>query len=341
MKLYTRDSAVETLQQAKQKWKEIPWGRTRHYKGENINNLILQYRTENSKHSQPRFVFQCYCGKYNMANGTSISDGRTSSCGCKQTQNAIKIHKEKIIDLTNQRFGNLIALEYIDNEEINKKTNGKAWKCKCDCGNITYVGQNTLRKGLTKSCGQIDCPYANNKINLLNFENEYFKVLTVDKEKTKEHQQIYWKCQCKNCGSVTSLITSAITSGRTKSCGCIRSSAGEAKIQKILQNNKIIYQKEKTFKDCSFNNNSKSHCRFDFYIPKQGYLIEYDGDIHFKTLNSGWNTEQALQKRKELDKYKNNYCKEHNIPLIRIPYTHYSQLCLQDLLLKTSKFIYE
>jgi len=36
---------------------------------------------------------------------------------------------------------------------------------------------------------------------------------------------------------------------------------------------------------------------------------------------------------------KNTYCKEHNIPLIRIPYTHYNDLCIEDLLLETSNYI--
>ena len=41
----------------------------------------------------------------------------------------------------------------------------------------------------------------------------------------------------------------------------------------------------------------------------------------------------------ERDTYKNQWCKENNIPLIRIPYTHLNDLCLEDLLLETSKFI--
>lgn len=36
---------------------------------------------------------------------------------------------------------------------------------------------------------------------------------------------------------------------------------------------------------------------------------------------------------------KNEYCFKNNIPIIRIPYTHYSELELKDLLLETSQFI--
>lgn len=39
------------------------------------------------------------------------------------------------------------------------------------------------------------------------------------------------------------------------------------------------------------------------------------------------------------DLIKSKWCKENNIPLIRIPYTHFKNLTLDDLLLNTSKFI--
>ena len=38
---------------------------------------------------------------------------------------------------------------------------------------------------------------------------------------------------------------------------------------------------------------------------------------------------------------KNNWCKTNNIPIIRIPYTHYDTLTLEDLVLNTSKYIIE
>ena len=50
-------------------------------------------------------------------------------------------------------------------------------------------------------------------------------------------------------------------------------------------------------------------------------------------------TEENFLKIQQRDAFKNNWCKEHKIPLIRIPYTHYDNLCLEDLKLETSKFI--
>lgn len=55
----------------------------------------------------------------------------------------------KRLDLTDQRFGRLIALWFSD------KDNGGhyIWLCRCDCGKITEVSSNSLRMGKTKSCG--------------------------------------------------------------------------------------------------------------------------------------------------------------------------------------------
>lgn len=52
-------------------------------------------------------------------------------------------------DETGNRYGKLTVISC----EIVK---GKAfWKCKCDCGNITTVAGDKLRRGVTKSCGCI------------------------------------------------------------------------------------------------------------------------------------------------------------------------------------------
>lgn len=54
----------------------------------------------------------------------------------------------KFIDITGKRFNKLTVLS------LYKKENGiPVWKCKCDCGNITYVRGKNLKSGAVKSCG--------------------------------------------------------------------------------------------------------------------------------------------------------------------------------------------
>ena len=46
-----------------------------------------------------------------------------------------------------------------------------------------------------------------------------------------------------------------------------------------------------------------------------------------------------MKAQQERDIIKTQWCKDNNIPLIRIPYWHLKELKLEDLLLETSKFI--
>ncbi len=54
----------------------------------------------------------------------------------------------RIIDLSGLRFGRLTVLE-----RSGSFRNRPAWRCLCDCGQHTVVRGNSLRYGLTKSCG--------------------------------------------------------------------------------------------------------------------------------------------------------------------------------------------
>lgn len=52
-------------------------------------------------------------------------------------------------DLTNKRFGKLVALEIVGRN----KTRNLEWLCKCDCGNFVIVPSGRLVTNNTKSCG--------------------------------------------------------------------------------------------------------------------------------------------------------------------------------------------
>lgn len=55
----------------------------------------------------------------------------------------------KPLNLSGQRFGRLIALEWVS---TNKQGNSE-WLCICDCGKEVIVNSQRLKSGKTKSCG--------------------------------------------------------------------------------------------------------------------------------------------------------------------------------------------
>ena len=52
-------------------------------------------------------------------------------------------------------------------------------------------------------------------------------VLQLDTEKTNK-QRSYWICKC-DCGKIKSIRSDQLTSGKTKSCGCLNTEKGVQK----------------------------------------------------------------------------------------------------------------
>jgi len=114
-----------------------------------------------------------------------------------------------------------------------------------------------------------------------------------------------------------------------KKYGCPKcnDSKGEIEIKRILESYNILYETQKTFKNCKY----KSLLKFDFYLPKYNCCIEYDGQQHFKPLKFFGGIDE-FKKTQIRDKIKNKYCKDENINLLRIKYN-------DEIMLKIKKEI--
>ncbi len=106
-----------------------------------------------------------------------------------------------------------------------------------------------------------------------------------------------------------------------KGCPTCKTSKGELKIRKYFEKNDIKYETQKTFEDCL----DKRKLRFDFYLPDNNILVEYDGMQHFNPVIY-WGGQNAYIKRQKRDNIKAEYAKENGIKLLRIPYTEYDRI---------------
>lgn len=86
------------------------------------------------------WLCRCDCGKEVHVELGQLTAGYRKSCGC--------LGHPPLKDFTGKRFGKLTVTEY-----AGKKAGMHRWKCICDCGNETVVGQTLLQTGKTKSCG--------------------------------------------------------------------------------------------------------------------------------------------------------------------------------------------
>lgn len=134
---------------------------------------------------------------------------------------------------------------------------------------------------------------------------------------------VIWCCKCCWCGSIFQVSATRLESGSISSCGCSSGSLGERIIFKMLTEQGIPFVKEYSFDN--FIRKNKKY-RFDYYV-NNAYLIEIDGQYHSK-----------IEAEKD-DKIKNNYCKNHNIPLIRIPVDKLQDISINDILLESSPYL--
>lgn len=113
------------------------------------NKTLLKERTKRVGNNYYGIFVCSLCGKEFETRISQIVNGTCKSCGCLNNKQRQILGKSNAKDLTNQRFGKLIALEPTDLRQQRKIK----WKCQCDCGNIVYITSSDLLTGHTKSCG--------------------------------------------------------------------------------------------------------------------------------------------------------------------------------------------
>lgn len=214
--------------------------------------------------------------------------------------------------------------EFIINAYDSMTSNELAEKFQVSRGMITKIWYDNNLKGKI-----VDNPKTT-EIDIIGQTFDYWRVLSKS-DKRNAGGSIYYNCicECNNCGIQREVLGTSLRQGLTLSCGAHSNiSKGNEKIKEILKEANIPFETEKKFKTCK----DKSYLPFDFYVNNK-YLIEYDGEQHFQDHIFDYEYTHSH------DLIKNQWCKDNNIPLIRIPYTHFKKLELKDLLLETTEFL--
>ena len=278
------------------------------------------------------------CGLVRSYKTANIKPEKATGGQCTCTKSGIRI---------GDRFGRLVVL----NRDLTKQGEGRVyWNCQCDCGNTISLSGHPLKSGNTRSCGCLNNDTRRERIIQWNEENNpdltgiKSGMLTVIR-RAREEETVgrprrvgYWYCQC-DCGNFHIVGTSDFTTKKVQSCGCLNSK-GEAKITSILTENNIEFIKQFTFEDLI--GNMGRHYAFDFAVfenNKLSYLIEYDGIQHYSSKHQFLKDENTFEIIQNRDNVKNEYALSHNIPLIRIPYTQFDNLSIEDLKIQTTKFL--
>ncbi len=255
--------------------------------------------------------------------------------------------------------GSFKVIDILDSEETERiwadmgkaKPHDPGYKIRFKCGKTYYTLKTQVWKCMSpndigwrscyncnKTCNE-PCRWdqqASHKINVTPLRDTELKIGSLINElkvidfafNIKRHN--YWEFECTKCGShifrMTPTNKSDIESCHCPACSDKTQSKGEATIEKYLKSNLKDYQKQYRFDDCFY----KKTLPFDFAIfyptGKLKCLIEYDGEQHYKFIKHWHGDEEGFKLQQLRDKIKTEYCKNHNIKLIRIPYTEFNNI---------------
>lgn len=275
--------------------------------------------------TQAIWLTHCDCGNDYCISMSQIRkllrQNKIPDCGCT----ARKLQDDKYIGKT---YNYLTVIERDDayKQEGKFSNSNTYYKCKCKCGNMTHVRINTLVAGEVKSCGCLK--EAQDKINLMPSQvhdltgQRFGKLVALSWFQKEKGGNVWWHCQC-DCGNIVDIRGYSLVNGDTQSCGCLLKSHGELIIEEILKKHDINFVHNKEyFRDLQLPTGGIG--RYDFILLNENNkpyrLIEYDGKQHYFS-NEYFGGEIEFQQRQINDAIKNNYAKEHNLPLVRIPYT--------------------
>lgn len=199
-------------------------------------------------------------------------------------------------------------------------------KCKCKlCENIWETTPASLKQG----CGCPKCGITRAGILRRNSSKEFKKrmhdinpdILILEEYQTLKTPIL---CRCAKCNHEWKSRPDNLIYEKIR-CPACSSSKSEILLGDILRKIDIGEVKYHVrFNDCRLKNTLE----FDYAVYNRNdkilFMCEYDGEQHYSPINfSGksyeFNLEQ-FEKTKLRDKVKNEYCKNNNIPLIRIPY---------------------
>jgi hypothetical protein len=126
-----------------------------------------------------------------------------------------------LVDLAGRTFGFLT----VKSRDENAKCRNVYWLCHCTCGASKSIRGASLRDGLTTSCGcRCELPISQRRPPKPGKQPQYlyrrkFGMWTAISPRKDSSGHVKWLCECA-CGNRQYVEASALTRGRSKSCGC-------------------------------------------------------------------------------------------------------------------------
>ena len=251
------------------------------------------------------------CGK----EWSPVPNSLIRGCGCPRCVGREKTHDEFVEEIKNINPNIEIIGKYI-------KSKTKI-KCVCKvCDKEWEVTPNSLLRGS-------GCPECS-KITVANSHRKTHEEFLKETKSLHPSIKIVGKyidirtkirCECLLCGNIWNAIPDNLLHG--EGCPKCKLSKGELKIEKFLQDNNIYYIPQKKFDDLLGVGGRK--LSYDFYIPHNNTLIEFNGAQH-KVPVKYFGGEDKFITQLEHDKRKREFAAKHKYTLMEIFYDDFDKI---------------
>jgi 5-methylcytosine-specific restriction endonuclease McrA len=138
----------------------------------------------------------------------------------------IATKSQRFVDLTGQEYGRLTVVAYAGRRDSDGRP---FWRCRCSCGKEKVAMAKLLLNGSLQSCGCLVREQASRngsksrgKFYRLPKKGTQFGRLAVQGYAYSRRGKQYVYCLC-NCGNQVTVRTDCLTTGNTRSCGCLSS----------------------------------------------------------------------------------------------------------------------
>ena len=268
--------------------------------------------TEYKSYHHDKLKIKCSCG--NIYEQTFAQFLHSKYQCCDECIGYVQWDIDRVREKSKELGMELLSTKYVNTTTL--------MKFKCECGsifhrkwaNVLYAGATTCYECQGRTNWDVDkcTEYAKSHTTAEFLSTEYDNMFSIYEFKCEcgEHFKRSWK----NFVDANQHVCLVCANAK---------SHGERRISKYLDDNNIEYFEEYTIDDMR-SSNAGGMLRFDFYLPEYNIAIEFDGEQHYRPVQFGGmsleRAEEEFIKTQERDKSKNQYCKDNNILLHRIPY---------------------
>ena len=131
---------------------------------------------------------------------------------------------------------------------------------------------------------------------------KFGRLTLIERVENNKFNQVQWKCRC-DCGKEVIVKAYSLTTGQTKSCGCLKKEQNYINIAKVKHNmtNTRLYNIWRDMKSRCLNPNNKRH---KFYFDK-GITVCYEWKNDFMNFYN-WAINNGYRDNLKIDRINNN-----------------------------------